>query len=93
MNIDWENIEIFIKPGPTDMRKHSKSLAVYVAETVKGNPLSGNLYVFCGRGRRLIKVLYWNATGSACGRSALRKTISPGPEMRATRGKSAGNSL
>jgi len=63
MKIDWDNIEIFIKPGNTDMRKQIKSLAVFVEEETMGNPLSGNLYVFCGRNRKVIKVLYWDRNG------------------------------
>ena len=58
MNIDWEKIEIYIKPGPTDMRKQIRSLAVYIADEIEKDPLSGNMYVFCGKNRRLIKALH-----------------------------------
>ncbi len=63
MKIDWDKIEIFIKPGPTDMRKQIQSLSIYVDEESMGDPLSGNLYVFCGKNRKLIKVLYWDRNG------------------------------
>lgn len=63
MKIDWDEIEIFIKPGPTDMRKQIQSLAVYVSEETMGDPLSGNLFVFCGKNRKLIKALYWDRNG------------------------------
>ena len=63
MKIDWQTIEIFIKPGSTDMRKQIQSLAVYVVDEVKGNPLSGDLYAFCGKNRKLIKILYWDRNG------------------------------
>ncbi len=63
MNIDWTKIEIFIKPGATDMRKQIQSLAVLVTDELKSNPLSGNLYVFCGRNHKLLKALYWDRNG------------------------------
>ncbi len=73
MNIDWNNIEIFIKPGPTDMRKQIKTLSVYVAEETDEDPLSGNLYIFCGKNRRLIKALYWDRNGFCLWQKRLEK--------------------
>lgn len=63
MKIDWDKIEIFIKPGSTDMRKQINALSVYVDEESMGNPLSGNIYVFCGKNRKTIKALYWDRNG------------------------------
>lgn len=63
MNIDWDKIEIFIKPGPTDMRKQINALSVYVDDESMGNPLSGNIYIFCGKNRKVIKALYWDRNG------------------------------
>jgi len=79
MNIDWKNIEIYIKPGPTDMRKQIRSLAVYVSDEIEKDPLSGNLYVFCGRSRRLIKVLYWDRNGFCLWQKRLERDKFPWP--------------
>jgi len=79
MNIDWNKVEIFIKPGATDMRKQIQSLAVYVAEETKGDPLSGNLYVFCGKNRRLIKILYWDRNGFCLWQKRLEEDRFPWP--------------
>ena len=79
MKIDWNNIDIFIKPGSTDMRKQIRSLAVYIAEETKFDPLSGNLYVFCGKNRKLIKVLYWDRNGFCLWQKRLEKDQFPWP--------------
>jgi len=79
MKIDWNNIEIFIKPGSTDMRKQIQSLAVYVAEEIKGDPLSGNLFVFCGKNRKLIKALYWDCNGFCLWQKRLETDNFPWP--------------
>ncbi len=80
MNINLSNIDIFIKPGPTDMRKQIKSLSVYVAEEINGDPLSGNLYVFCGKNRKLIKALYWDRNGFCLWQKRLEKDRFPWPQ-------------
>ncbi len=79
MTIDWNNISIFIKPGPTDMRKQTQSLALYVADEVHKDPLSGNLYVFCGRNRKTIKVLYWDRNGFCLWQKRLEEDTFPWP--------------
>ena len=83
MNIDWNNVEVFIKPGPTDMRKQIKSLSVYVSEEMNDNPLNGNLYVFCGKDRRLIKILYWDRNGFCLWQKRLEKEKFPWPRNTA----------
>jgi transposase len=80
MNIDWLKIEIFIKPGATDMRKQIQSLSAYISEEIKGDPLSGNLYVFCGRNRKLIKALYWDRNGFCMWQKRLELDRFPWPK-------------
>jgi transposase len=79
MKIDWDTIEIFIKPGQTDMRKQIQSLAVYVAQAVKKDPLSGNLYIFCAKNRKLIKAIYWDRNGFCLWQKRLEKDRFPWP--------------
>lgn len=79
MNINWSEVEIFIRPGPTDMRKQIQSLAVFVAEEMKGQPLSGNLFIFCGKDRRRLKVLYWDRNGFCMWQKLLEKDRFPWP--------------
>lgn len=54
---------VWIAPGPTDMRKSFDGLSGLVRSQLGGNPLSGDLFVFCNRGKNRLKVLYFDATG------------------------------
>jgi transposase len=63
MIIDWTRVRIFVRPGTTDMRKQINGLSIIAAEVMKKNPLDGNLFLFCNKGRRRMKVLYWDRNG------------------------------
>lgn len=56
---------IFIALGPTDMRKGFDALAAIVAQSLKRDPLSGQLFLFFNRRRDKMKVLYWDRDGLA----------------------------
>lgn len=82
MNIDWSRVRVFIKAGPTDMRKQMLTLSVYVAENLNGDALSGDLYLFCSRDRRLLKALYWDRNGFCLWQKRLEKDRFPWPRDR-----------
>jgi transposase len=75
MRIDWNTVSIFLRTGYTDMRKQSNGLSVLVQRELKHDPFSGDLFVFCGRTRRILKVLYWERNGFClwCKRLAVDK--------------------
>lgn len=79
MRINWNNVRIFIKPGITDMRKQINGLAVISTQEMKQDPLSGHLYMFCGRDRRVLKVLYWEKNGFCLWQKRLEKHRFPWP--------------
>ena len=54
---------IFIAIGPTDMRKGFDALAAIVAQSLKLDPLSGQLFLFFNRRRGKMKVLDWVEMG------------------------------
>jgi len=58
-----ENLRVFIKPGPTDLRKSINGLTFEAQEHMRCKPLSGNLFAFCNRRRNLIKIVYWDDNG------------------------------
>lgn len=57
------SIKVYLARGTTDMRKSFDSLAGAVREILAEDPLSGHLFVFCGRRRHMVKVLYFDGTG------------------------------
>jgi transposase len=58
-------VRIFLCTSPTDMRKGFDTLAALVREHLKHDPLSGHLFLFVGRNRDRLKMLYWDSDGFA----------------------------
>jgi transposase len=56
-------VSVFAYGEPCDMRKSFDTLAALVAEQVKKDLLSGDLYLFVSRDRKRAKVLYFDGTG------------------------------
>ncbi len=54
------SIKVYLARGTTDMRKSFDALAGTVRAELGQDPQSGSLFVFCGRRRHLVKVLYWD---------------------------------
>ena len=44
---------IFVRPGPTDMRKAINGLVVLVEEVLESDPFSQAVFLFCNRDRRI----------------------------------------
>lgn len=57
--------EIYLCTEFLDFRKQAQSLAVFVASELGKKPQEGALFVFMGRRRRRIKLLYWDRNGFA----------------------------
>jgi transposase len=45
------------------MRKAEKGLSVLVQDQMHLDPLSGSVYLFCNKGRKLLKAVWWDRTG------------------------------
>jgi transposase len=56
---------IYLCTSPTDMRKGFDTLAALVKEFLAQDPLSGHLFLFVGRSKDRLKILYWDADGFA----------------------------
>jgi len=54
---------IFLAAGATDMRKSFNGLSGLVRTRLSGDPLSGDLFVFCNRPKNRLKILYFDSTG------------------------------
>ena len=58
-----EGARVWLVLGRTDMRKSINGLSGVVTNQLKLDPLSGQYFVFCGRKRNTLKILYWDRNG------------------------------
>jgi len=58
-------VQIFVCLTPTDMRKSIDGLAGLASTVLEQDPLSGHLFVFAGKRRDRVKLLYWDGDGYA----------------------------
>ena len=83
MILDISKVRIFLRPGTTDMRKAINGLTVIVQETMKHDPFSGSVFLFCNRGRKLLKAVYWDRTGFWLSQKRLERDKFPWPQDKA----------
>lgn len=57
------SVRIFVALEPLDMRKQFDGLANAARHVLRGDPLSGHLFVFFNRARTMMKALYWDRSG------------------------------
>ena len=60
---DISRLNIYLRPGRTDMRKQIYGLASLVEQEWGTNLFTGDLFLFCGKNKRIIKLLYWDRNG------------------------------
>lgn len=77
---DLSRVQIFIRPGVTDMRKAINGLAIIATEQMEQDPLCGALFLFCNRYRRIMKALYWDQNGFCLWQKRLEKHRFPWPQ-------------
>jgi len=58
-------VRVYLCTSPTDMRKGFDTLAVLVRDVLGYDPMSGHLFLFVGRRRDRLKILYWDRDGYA----------------------------
>jgi transposase len=80
MILDLNNTRIFLRPGCTDLRKGIDGLAGIVEGEMGGEPFSGAVYLFCNRGRKLLKALWWDWNGFWLSQKRLEKDVFPWPD-------------
>lgn len=73
MNFLGSEVKVYVVLGVTDMRKAINGLSLLVADHLQRDVFSGHLYVFCNRGRNIIKILYWDRNGFCLWQKRLEK--------------------
>jgi len=76
------NMRVFLAPGSTDMRKAINSLSILVEASLRVDPFSGHLFVFCNQGRTILKILYWDRNGFCLWQKRLEKHRFQWPQNR-----------
>ncbi len=71
---------VFIHRETVDMRKAINGLAAIVQESVMGELMGPYLFVFCGKRRDVMKVLYFDKSGFCLWQKRLEKEKFPWPK-------------
>ena len=62
--LNWRKFTaIYIRPGYTDMRKAINGLTEIVEAEMKLNLFDSNIFIFCGKRKRSLKILFWDRNG------------------------------
>jgi len=56
-------VRVFMAVERVDLRASFYRLASHVRSTLDADPQSGHLYLFVGKGRNLVKILFWDRQG------------------------------
>ncbi|MCD1655938.1 IS66 family insertion sequence element accessory protein TnpB [Treponema zuelzerae] len=75
-----KDTRVFVQLGYTDMRKQINGLSALVQAERSSGPFDGSYYVFCGKTKKVIKVLYWDRTGFCLWLKRLEKDSFPWPQ-------------
>jgi len=59
------SVRVYLCLTPCDMRKSFDSLHALVREHLELDPFAGHLFVFVGRRKDRVKILYWDRDGFA----------------------------
>jgi transposase len=70
---------VFVRMGFTDMRKQINGLSAIIQELKPEGPFDGSYYVFCGKTRKSIKIVYWDKNGFCLWLKRLEQDSFPWP--------------
>jgi transposase len=56
-------VRIYVAAEPVDLRRGHDGLAAATRQVIRGDPLSGHLFVFMNRRRNRLKILVWEPSG------------------------------
>lgn len=77
-------VQVYLAPGPTDLRKAIDGLSILVEQQMELDPFSGYLFAFCNRKRTTVKILYWDRNGFCLWMKRLESQTFQWPDEDAT---------
>jgi transposase len=80
------SVRAYVCAEPTDMRKSIDGLSQLVAPVFDADPFAGAVYVFFGKRRDKVKLLWWDRHGFWLAYKRLERGRFPHPEALADRG-------
>jgi transposase len=80
MIIDLSKANVYVFPGHTDMRKQISGLTSIVHDLTDFNIKEDNLFLFCGKNKKNLKILYWDMNGLCLWQKKLSKDKFPWPK-------------
>ena len=80
MLIDITQLQIYIRPGITDMRKAINGLSILVQDEMDLDPFGESVFIFCNRQRKILKAIYWDRNGFCLWQKKLEKHKFPWPD-------------
>lgn len=63
MFFDPRSRRIFVHSAPVDLRRGHNGLSSLVTNDMRGNLLSGDIFLFVSRDRKTAKALFWDSSG------------------------------
>lgn len=75
-----DDIKIYAFLGKTNMCWGAHRLAGEAQAEISGGPFTGDWYMFCGPGRKKIKIVYWERNGFCLWQKRLERDKFPWPK-------------
>lgn len=75
-------LKMYISTQPLDMRKSFDGLAMAVMQSLKHDPFSGHVYIFCNKRGDKIKMLYWDRNGYCIWAKRLERGVFRFPQVK-----------
>jgi transposase len=80
MILEWSEYRFYLKPGETDMRKAVNGLTIIIQNEMALSPFSRNMYLFCNRRKKILRIIYWDRNGFCMWQKKLEKQRFPWPD-------------
>ncbi len=80
MFLDLTKVGIYAVPGHTDMRKQINGLSGLIYDISDIDLQAPNIFIFCGKTKKNLKILYWEKNGFCLWQKKLGKDRFPWPK-------------